>query len=186
MAGRPGGWGVQAGSMTWASFCFGMLFGSMSPVLGAPDSCGGGGSGDDPPCPHCFNCDLGLSTATLSWWLLAGPVVTIALGPLGGGLLDRWGHKQLLLGAGTLYTAGWAVYALTPGQRGMWLAPDDGASGSEAASGGPIEENYALFFIFAGRLLTWVRGQRREGADRRGWRASQSPAAAHGPPAHPP
>ena len=136
---------LAALTMTWASFSFGMLFGSLSPVLGAPDACAAGAGGAPPTCPGCFNCDLSLSTATQSWWILVGPLGTVALGPVGGAGLDRWGHRAMLLVGGLVYVAGWACFALTPGASGLW----------GRQRGADDLRTDALLLIFAGRMLTW-------------------------------
>eukprot|EP01052_Picozoa_sp_SAG31_P006257 SAG31_NODE_285_length_18479_cov_9.871980_22_plen_66_part_00 len=41
-------------------------------------------------------------------------------------MLDRSGHKKMMLCGGLAYVVGWAVYCLTPGLNGLWVAPDDG------------------------------------------------------------
>ena len=127
-------WWSGAVTMTWASFCFGMLFGSLSPVLGTPDACARG--------ERFFNCELGLDTATQSLWILVGPLGTVALGPFGGAGLDRFGHQRMLLGAGLMYVLGWASFAVTPGTRGLW-------------NNHAQHERVSLWLIFGGRMLTW-------------------------------
>jgi MFS family permease len=129
--------------LLWASFCYGMLFGSLSPVLAA--DCEGA---DDQPatCPECFNCDMGLSQQQLSLWILIGPLPTVLLGPLGGAALDRLGHRWMIVVGGLIYVVGWAALALTPGPRGIWR-------GQEETN---LEQSWvAVLFIFSGRLLSW-------------------------------
>lgn len=129
-------WWGGAITMTWASFCFGMLFGSLSPVLGSPGECDRE--------QRFFNCELGLSTATQSWWILLGPLVTVALGPVGGAALDRFGHRHMLHAAGIFYVLGWALFAATPGPYSLWPRVTHYGQGG------------SLAIVFVARMLTWT------------------------------
>ena len=129
-------WWIGAITMSWASFCFGVLFGSISPVLGSPDAC------DTEQ--RFFNCELGLSIATQSWWILLGPLSTVALGPVGGAALDRFGHRRMLHAAGIIYVLGWTLFAATPGPYGLL---------SRVAG---YEQESSLAFVFVARVLTWT------------------------------
>ena len=136
---------LAAFTMLWASFCYGMLFGSLSPVLAG--DCEGTGDDTPPSCPECFNCDMDLSEQRLSFWILVGPLSTVLLGPLGGAGLDRLGHRQMMTAAGLIYMAGWAALALTPGSRGLW---------STKVEADLERQSWAsVLFIFGGRLLSW-------------------------------
>ena len=144
------GWRALSGTfwlsvltMLWASFCFGMLFGSLSPVL-ANDCYGPDGN---LVCPECLNCDLGLATepGRQAFWILVGPLSTVLLGPVGVAALDRRGHRLILFCGGTLYCLGWLLAVATPGERGFWRPRAEGP-----------ELGWTYSFIFGGRLLTWA------------------------------
>ena len=130
--------------MLWASFCYGTLFGSLSPVLtGDCDS----GDTETVICPECLNCDMDMSESQLSMWILVGPLPTVLLGPLGGAALDRLGHRRMMVVGGVVYVIGWIVLALTPGERGLWN-PSVEADLEKQGWISPI-------FLYGGRLLSW-------------------------------